>query len=325
MPIPDVINDNGSVAIFTYHMDSSGSYIPPVIARVLSKMANASLNQLDGGLQNNKTYKNAISLISEKYIRFEDCVPVNCPRQTDSYSCGYHAVFKIIRMHLAKNINALSKSNKVPVQQDDKEISIQQFIANQKIKLQQRFNNQIANNINAAPSLSNEILTNFATAKMYTEELFLFKGYNHIEKLEKLIEIEKFIRAGGQDSITNVLSKLKIEEIYKKILMNFVTSIKYDFSHLDIRLEPEDEVLFQILLLPNTAQNPKPHISSMMQLQQKLINCKKAILAADEIGNSIFNCQLYYPPFFKREHKKRENNIQSNAEYDSPNNKKLAL
>lgn len=226
-----VANEDGSISIQPLHADSMGSDVPDAVNRVLNNIQNMSLDDLNADLQNSLLYQRAIHNLTN--ISFKPCKNINVARQEDGYSCGYHSVFNMAAMHNRVNIdNILQDSkqndvvNELRILQNSTTVNVNDFIANGRRNLQEVFNGQVNNRRNQNKgfdsknnnsSYLNEDLRKDLGFAMALTESILISEETHTEKLEKLINIENYIRNGGENSIINVLSNLNIRKLYNSM------------------------------------------------------------------------------------------------------------
>jgi len=290
-----VVNEDQSIVILAYHMDSLGSTIPTTVTRVLTQIATVTLTQLNDDLQQNALYKRAITRIGEdadnQKILFMPCNSNECQLQQDGYSCGYHAIFNMLRMHLANDIHV---PQSFTILQDDVTVSIEQFIEERRINLQDFFNKKMVINTSNDLSKNNKVLDDLVSFEVYIAQLFLTIEDDHIEKLKKLIETEKNIKKEGNISNIKFLSKLKIEKLYQKIIMGFIDNIKFGLKQLDIKLNEDDERSFEQWISPINLQDPQSVLPQIEHYQNKtcLILLKKMAVSLSEFKFKYFRTHI---------------------------------
>lgn len=244
-----VENEDGTISIQAYHMDSMGDIIPSTVARVLASIKETNLEDLDDDLAVNETYKNAIAHLEN--INFTECQPVKCAQQEDGYSCGYHSVFNLLRIHDADEIDALPKA----VTQGGAVVEIDQFIEDRKSDLQTNFNQAVNVQLRQHARFSADMDLNRALS----ESIFISDESN-LDKLQKLIQLEMEIKKLDSDAALT-LSALHLEQFYKKLLSNCVEEIRYKFSTMEYEVEEADnlqrEQILEKLSNAKTAQNPQ--------------------------------------------------------------------
>lgn len=291
-----VSNEDGSISIQPLHADSIGSEVPDAVNRVLKKIQNMSLNDLNADLQNSHLYQRAIHNLTN--INFKPCKNINVAQQEDGYSCGYHAVFNMTAMHNRVSVDNLlqdSKQNDVVTEleilQNSTTVNVNDFIANGRRNLQAVFNGEVDSRRDRGAgynpktgndlSLSEDLRSDLDIAKASTESI-LTGNETHIEKLEKLMKIENYIRSGGEDPVINVLSHLGMEKLYGKIMADFVENSQFELSKAKINLDTDNEKLLSMLLEPKHTQDPRLILSSMKQLSQNIQSLHSNKLSNDD-------------------------------------------
>lgn len=139
-----------SVFIESYYMDSLGGSIPSIIRDILASINRTHLSDLGKDLSENETYKRALDRLST--LKFQSCEVLPCQRQTDHYSCGYHTVFNLIRLHYSRNPLDLSLQPPTIIQ-DSRYLEIRPFIEARKSDLKQHFNFRGLPSSNASASV----------------------------------------------------------------------------------------------------------------------------------------------------------------------------
>ncbi len=138
-------NEDGTISIKPYYMDSMGGDTPKAVTRVLDSIKETTLEDLGADLSANVTYQSAIERLDD--TDFSKCQILKRPtKQADGYSCGYHAVFNMIRMHnlnRVANATGYSVTYEDHITQDEEEVAIEQFISSSKVNLQNHFNSAI--------------------------------------------------------------------------------------------------------------------------------------------------------------------------------------
>jgi hypothetical protein len=238
----------------SYHMDSLGDKTPRAVGRVLGAIHGTTLNP---DLAENETYRRAIERLSTTI--FQPCKDLLCTKQKDGYSCGYHAVFNMARMQTAADVEVLEDV----VIQDGVGIEINDFITARKADLKSSFNGAIDKRIRAVSAADfddDEVDLNVLKA---AAESISISSDEHIEKLQKLINLEKSVRQKRPDSATD-LSKLNIEILYRKILFETAEGIRYDaliavseVGEAGDGLSDKVESFLEKLCNAETAQNPQ--------------------------------------------------------------------
>jgi hypothetical protein len=259
-------------SIMFYHMDSMGTTIPSAIQRIITNIKTTTISQLDPLTAKGLPYQRAIERLPS--ITFDQCLNLPCLSQQDGYSCGYHTVFNMIKMHSAEDINFIPST----IFQGDNLVRLDIFITDSKEDLKQKFNDAIDQRrelrkdqlkTDFASNLNKEMLSNFYFALVVIESIVISEE-NHITKLEKLIKIEAFFKDGGQNSII-LLSRLQIEKLYQKIIVDFIENVRFEMNISNL-LNQENEEKLEILTSPKNLQNPELILDSLKKLSEDLIS-----------------------------------------------------
>jgi hypothetical protein len=219
----------GLTTIRTFTMDSGGYPVPPLIARV-SQMINDNheniMAELDGDAQNNQVFQRADAVLRRGNLAITgDPAVLLSVRQTDPYSCGYHTVFNLLRMNFWAGLGEHGMINQASAT-GMKQVDINQFIADRKAELKQRF---------PAPSQERAVPPSIPDSRAAPKQdpkseasLIVFdQSLSLVQKLEKLIDIEKRLMEAG-DVIA--LSNLQIEKHYGRIISEIVGSLSKSSS-----------------------------------------------------------------------------------------------
>lgn len=236
-------NEDGTISIKPYYMDSMGGDTPKAVTRVLDSIKEATFNK---------------------------CKILKKPtKQVDGYSCGYHAVFNMIRMH---NLNRVANATGYRVTyedhitQDEEEVAIEQFISSSKVNLQNHFNSAIGGRLREHDKFGADMDLNRALS-----ESILVSDDSDLDRLKKLIQLEKEIKKSEKDPAI-VLSSLNLEKFYKKLLSQCVEQIRYKFlTTEEYEVGDEDDVqkreqILEKLSSSKTAQNPQEFLEILERI-----------------------------------------------------------
>lgn len=138
-----VKDKDGKISIYSYHMDSLSTEVPLPVERVLKSIKNTTLGDLGGDLSTNETYQNAIKKLPHLNIGEPLASQNQRSKQNDGYSCGYHAVFNMIRMNNANLTGGSWICQDGVAQNGQQNIAVQDFIKINKPILEQRFNTEL--------------------------------------------------------------------------------------------------------------------------------------------------------------------------------------
>lgn len=249
--------------IQAYHIDSLGSLeIPDAVTRVLNSINN--LKPKDLSEDDRERYQRAIGRLSSSQYCFNgQCNAGFSTIQADNYSCGYHAAFNAVASFINNDI-AVAPLN--VIWQDDKETTIEEFIAEKKEILKQKFNVGAHEILMTTKEVDEDDSKLTYKARILS---IIIGGDDHLTKLEKLILLEREIKAEGDEAILK-LSSLQIETSYKKILSDYAVSLKY--STKDMIFSPE--VSFNISLFleelcsAKVAQNPEKILPFLKRIEE---------------------------------------------------------
>lgn len=274
-------NEDGTILIKTYHMDSMGGGTPRAVKRVLESIKKTALEDLGDDLSASATYQLAIERLDN--ANFSQCKILERPtKQTDGYSCGYHAVFNMIRMHNLKrvaNATGHSVTYEYYITQDKKKVAIDQFISDNKANLQNHFNSAIDGRLRKHAKFSADMDLNRALS-----ESILISDDDDLDKLKKIIQLEKEIKKSEKEPAT-VLSSLNFEKFYKKLLSQSVEQIIYKFLVTEeYKAGNKDDVKKKELILEKLsnskiAQNPQ----GFLEILEKIVVAKQA----DSLSSSL--------------------------------------
>ena len=134
-----VVNEEGETTIESYHMDSRSITVPPSVDRILKSIKNTTADDLSEYLKNSDTFKQALESLEE--LSLNDCLGSKNQRskQNDGYSCGYHAVFNMVRMYNADYIDCEWRCPE-GVMRNGKSLGIEGFIESSHSILEKEFN-----------------------------------------------------------------------------------------------------------------------------------------------------------------------------------------
>jgi len=261
-------NEDGTISIKPYHMDSMGGDLPKAVTRVLDSIEETTLEDLGADLSANATYQAAIARLDN--TNFNKCQLLKRPtKQADGYSCGYHAVFNMIRMHNLNRVasaTGYSATYKDSITQDGEEVAIEQFISSSKVNLQNHFNPAIGGRFREHAKFSADMDLNRALS-----ESILVSDDVDLDKLKKLIQLEKEIKKSEKDPAI-VLSSLNLEKFYKKLLSSCVEQIRYKFltgEECEVgdegNVEKREQIL-EKLSSSKTAQNPQDFLKILERI-----------------------------------------------------------
>jgi hypothetical protein len=268
---------NGQVVIQAFHMDSLGGGVPSAVTRVLTNINKTKLENLTPDLKESEPHKRAIRSLSLGNITFKQPEIKKCNRQKNWYSCGYDTVFNLVRMYDSNG--ALNQD----IQQDDVTRNVNQFIAERKIDLQKQFNNAVSqakrsSKIISESNKSSDTITGINDLDTAIACVFLIvdSKLSHIEKLKELIKIEQQLRTNQ----VLLLSALKIEESYGKVIGEFSESIRFSFAKklqevVGAKTTTNLELLLQFINAAEIRQNPEKIIPFLEQLEILFKNLEK--------------------------------------------------
>ncbi len=276
---------NGKISIQISHMDSSGGGIPRAVTRVINDIAKTDKKSLSQDLQASPVFQKAISLLPT--TNFENPAVIKCARQTEYYSCGYHAVFNLVRMY---DNNASEK-----IVQGAKRVNINQFIKSEKSNLQEQFNGAVlqagtnfAQRASSKPvgdkKTSSELnINDLETARVCVFSIINEPNFGYLKKLEELLKIEQQLRAEG--AFQEILSPLQIEKSYSKVIGEFSESIRIFISEkfkLDYALQNLFEELLQTLNSPDISNNLEKIMPFLSQFEIFFKNLKTDTATQDK-------------------------------------------
>lgn len=261
-------NKDGTISIKSYYMDSMGGDVPKAVTRVLDSIKETTLEDLSADLSANPIYQAAIERLDD--ADFSNCRILKRPtKQADGYSCGYHTVFNMIRMHNLKRVVSATGHGIVyedHITQDEEEVAIEQFISSSKVNLQNHFNLAISGRFREHTKFSADMDLNRALS-----ESILVSSDSELDKLKKLILLEKEIKNSEQEPAI-VLSSLNLEKFYKKLLSQCVEQIRYKFLTSEkCEVGDEDDVekreqILEKLSSAKTAQNPQEFLKILERM-----------------------------------------------------------
>ncbi len=262
-------NDLTTIEAFT--MNSSGNMeVPAAVGRVLRSIRanhNDIMSILDEDARSNAAFIRAARVLRAGDAELKDAVPRQCDVQKDRYSCGYHAVFNLVRMQRDP------MATLVQIRQDGHSVGAEQFIGDSKAKLMRIFpapSQRVVPKTTSDPSrvAPAQDPENEVTSIVFDDEL------SYVAKLEKLIAIEERLVALGD---VLALSNLQIEKYYGKILNEvaetfhshaIVTPAEGDGSGLSAT---DLEKIISRLADPKISQNPKIILESLKEFFSKLV------------------------------------------------------
>lgn len=274
---------NGLTTIRAFTMDSGGNRdaAPAAVGRVLRSISDNRGDIEDA--ESNAAFVRAVQVLQAGDTKLEDAVPLQCDAQKDGYSCGYHAVFNLVRMKSLDDRMALGDR----IEQDSQNVGAEQFIDDSKAKLMQIFPAPLQRVVPKTTSDPSRVAPaqdpeNEVTSIVFDDKL----GY--VTKLEKLIAIEERLAASGD---VLALSNLQIEKYYGKIINEIIQSLRGQSAAITLtdaagKLEFDDAVSGIITNLedPKISQNPKIILESLKQFFGKSAPEGKDFL---ELFNSI--------------------------------------
>jgi hypothetical protein len=263
-------DEDDKVSIKSYYMDSIGNTIPQAVTRVLESIKITTFKDLGDDLSANSTYQVAIRNLDK--TDFNKCkILKRSTKQTDGYSCGYHTVFNMLRMHNLKrviNSTGYSVSYEDHITHNDKEVGINQFIEGGKSGLQTHFNPMINTHLQNHSKFSMNMNLNRALC-----ESILVSEDSNLDKLKELIQLEKEIKKSEKDPAI-VLSSMNLEKFYKKFLSQSIEQIRYKFLKAEeCVVGDEDSVkkrekIFEKLSSSKTTQIPQDFLEILERIDK---------------------------------------------------------
>lgn len=124
--------------IDAYYMDSLGDHVPEAIERVFDKVNGITLQALSADLQQNGIFQTACNLV-QTGTRVSPCALLDSNRQTDGYSCGYHAAFNMIRMYVSASLENIEAN----IRQGENSVGFNDFHRASKERLIAQFSHNI--------------------------------------------------------------------------------------------------------------------------------------------------------------------------------------
>ncbi len=266
------VGADGRVSIEINHMDSMGGDIPSAVTRVIQGIKETEYRNLSPDLQQNAPCLRALAILQD--ITFKRPVALECARQQDVYSCGYHTAFNLVMMHDDLFTNQY-------ILQGTRTVRVVDFIREGKLYLQGQFNSRVdqartvstsklsskqsTSSVEDKKTLSQSSdITDLDTAVACVFSIIEDPNLSYIKKLEGLFKIEKQLRT--EETFEKILSPLKIEKIYGMVIGEFLESIRFSLSKKN-KLSPEAEEFLQLLNTPATYKDPEKIILFLSELE----------------------------------------------------------
>ena len=200
-----------------------------------------------------------------------EVVKVKCDRQTDGYSCGYHAVHNLQAMHKLQiegdNIDLTQSTN------------VDQFIKEERVFLKTKFNGDLDTKLRDARTKRGEGEKQGEKSKEEYEsellEIAFSDTYNNLDKLKKIIQIEDEVNQ-IKESVNRVTisSFLEFEKYYELFLRNFALNLQHKCS-LKKELISEDEgvlskrdIFFTKLTTDEVTKNPRKFLDILSTIDK---------------------------------------------------------
>jgi hypothetical protein len=251
-------NKDGSIS--TYYMDSLNGDVPDAVARVLDGM-NESLSIDD--LPEGDIYDRANHMLQDG-ITFNEARPIICQQQRDGYSCGYHAVFNLARIHDVEDPASLSRDG-VLNQGTAAPLSAEGFISARKADLMREFPSRAALPAKkpvAAASKASSSTTPKTPEPSKTESALenkiidiVFGEKPHLQKLEELMAIEDKL---SKEKKVQELSALAIEKWYRVLVGDCLAQSRFEaVKDGGKKLSLEAESFLNLLSSAQACNNPK--------------------------------------------------------------------
>ncbi len=263
------------VTIKAYFLDSTSDLVPDAINRVLSTINDVSLASRDL-----RSWKSIYSTI--KNIDNIQAIPVICHRQTDSHSCGLHAVYNLNAMHekerIEENVNLkefLTKTN------------VDNFINLWREELKAEFNPLIQASVRARTKQRSVKRKEKGEVEVEVEAVntlfkldeevanIFFSNNNNLNKLQSITTIQNKINQivvsdGDKDENSKIFQKY-----YQKILSDFVLDLAFQCQGMPSSQEREN--FFTQLRSEETAKDPRKFLKILEQIDTKPSEIEGAI------------------------------------------------
>ncbi|OFW86082.1 MAG: hypothetical protein A2794_04460 [Alphaproteobacteria bacterium RIFCSPHIGHO2_01_FULL_40_8] len=238
-------------------MDSLGrdGDIHPAVQRILSNITITDL--ASDGLKETDMFKTRLPEQMRQY-QTQSCQTLACPRQEDGYSCGYHAVFNLARVHAAREVKAGET-----LAQDGVEVNAQRFIADRKRDLIQSFSSRVAAGF--TQKSHNQLLEILNSTSAYHEKL---------ESLPPLGIIDEQARRIYRKIIADFAESWYFQLNHDKEVPNKSAAMKFFDDLVRIRFDSKDDMPAVKEMVSEISQRPSDFLNNPAQI---LIPCQKQI------------------------------------------------
>ena len=248
----------GKDHIHSYYSDSMSDTIHLEVARFLNS---DQINQNVSNETRNISEVGKRGLQQLPQIVFEQTKIVRCDIQTDVYSCGYHSVYNLLRMHSAPPAESdIQPQLKITQTEDDgtiREEVVQDFIILRREELKQWFNHEmpLASKTQGGNKSVLDTADNFVDQQIKLILAVIDKGESqafsdkYYKKIDELVAINQNIiekRNSLGDQRVVVLNEM-IEGSINKLISDYILERRSILFSLGYDVTEEEDDVFKIL------------------------------------------------------------------------------
>lgn len=259
------IRKNGNKVAF-YHADSLADKIPAAIARVIDSLAADNLDPLSKELRDRYVLVSALkrtALENLKKFILAQPISLNCSKQYDANSCGYHSIFNGLVMHYIKDYMH-GDEIEWSVQQDEEEKNVTEFVEERSRELENWFNKDIKKTSSEMTEYIkhlinprkyevdfDSILKDRDKAISLRDSIITSNKLTALDKLSVLIRIEEKFKEEDISVDKSLLEKnlfaLDLPKFYKKFLQSCILEMTQNLkNHPSISAHNLDEVFLNL-------------------------------------------------------------------------------
>ena len=247
----------GKDHIHSYYSDSMSDTIPPEVAKFL----NSDQINLNVSRETHISEVGQRGLQQLPQIVFEQTKIVECDRQIDGNSCGYHAVYNLLRMHSAPPAETDIEPQAIIIQKEYDGIrrkeKVQEFIGLRREELKQLFNPAmaLASKTKGGNKSVLDNVDNFADQQIQLifevidkNELQAFSD-KYYKKIYKLVEINQHIIAKRDSLVYDqcVVLNDMIEGSIAKLRSDYIFERRSILSYRKQNVTEAEDNVFKIL------------------------------------------------------------------------------
>jgi hypothetical protein len=275
-----------------YHMDSFLNPVPPSVTRILKEC----------GINN--------------------VTPINCNRQTDGHSCGYHAVYNLQKIHEIEQItNASDSLTNIAGYKE----GFDSFKSTQQAWLQTQFNQKTATTKvdQKKQSVKKDGAQTEDATSSYQANLnnIVCSEDDYLDKIRKIIEIQDRVKEVSDEvKRATINSLLNFENYYDAYLSAFAQKLNFQCSLSDLAnkdkavLEKRED--FYKKLSNEITKDPKNFLEILTAIDKhpELIDTINEINADEDLKDEIEKKKKFFSSYIEKTEESEESEESKQSE-----------